>query len=442
MVDEHVAPPHTSTGADRLYRKVALRLIPFLMICYAVAYLDRVNVGFAKLGMSVDLHLSEAAFGLGAGIFFIGYFLFEVPSNVLLHKLGARTWIARIMVTWAVVSAACSLMNGPVFFYIARFMLGIAEAGFFPGIILYLTYWFPGARRGQIIAVFMMAIPLAGLIGGPLSGLIMQQLHGSAGWAGWRWMFAIEAIPALLLGLAVPFVLDSRVADARWLTPDEKATIEADLATDQRSASKVHARLRDLMTDPALLRMALIYFCCIMGQYGITFWLPTLIAHVAKGSSSLTVGLISALPYACAMVLMALAGRNSDRTGERRWHLITMMVVGGFAIAASPMVSGAGVVISVLVLCLAAAAILTATPLFWNLPTATLTGAAAAVGIAAINSLGNLAGFLSPFLVGWINDLTGSAVAGMVVLALILIGGAALVLTIRKPSVVDREPPR
>jgi D-galactonate transporter len=440
MAIDQEMPVDGEANRARLYRKVAFRLIPFLMICYAVAYLDRVNVGFAKLGMSADLGLSEAAFGLGAGIFFIGYFMFEVPSNVLLHKLGARTWIARIMVTWAVVSAACALMNGPIYFYVARFLLGIAEAGFFPGIILYLTYWFPSARRGQIIAVFMMAIPLAGLIGGPLSGLIMQQFDGLAGWAGWRWMFAVEAVPALLLGLAVPFMLDSRVADARWLSPEERAAIESDLESDQKGVSKAHARLRDLVTDPTLLRMALIYFCCIMGQYGITFWLPTLISNVAKGSSSLTVGLLSALPYACAIVVMALAGRNSDRTGERRWHLITMMVVGAFAIAASPLVSGAGEVVSVLALCLAAAAILTATPLFWNLPTASLTGAAAAVGIAAINSLGNLAGFLSPFLVGWINDLTGSAVAGLIFLAIILIGGATLVLTVKPVLRAGRRP--
>jgi MFS family permease len=429
------APEAEAVEGKRIYRKIALRLVPFLMVCYAVAYLDRVNVGFAKLGMSADLGLSEAAYGLGAGIFFIGYFLFEVPSNVLLHRLGARTWIARIMITWSIVSAACALMNGPVYFYIARFLLGIAEAGFFPGILLYLTYWFPSARRGQIIAIFMMAIPLAGLVGGPLSGLIMQQFDGLAGWAGWRWMFAIEAVPALLLGLCVPFMLNSRVADASWLTATEKARIEADLAEDRKFVSTTHARMRDLLTDPLLLRFALIYFCCIMGQYGITFWLPTLISAVAKGSSALVVGLVSALPYACAVATMAWVGRNSDRTGERRWHLITVAVVGAVALAAAPAAAGLGEGVSVILLCIAAAGILTATPLFWNLPTASLTGSAAAVGIAAINSLGNLAGFLSPFLVGWINDATGGAAAGMSFLAVVLIAGAALVLTVKAPVV-------
>jgi MFS family permease len=414
------------------YRKVAWRLLPFLMVCYVVAYLDRVNVGFAKLAMGADLQLSEAVYGLGAGIFFIGYFLFEVPSNVLLHKLGARTWIARIMITWALVSASCSLINGSTFFYIARFVLGVAEAGFFPGIILYLTYWFPSARRGQIIATFMMAIPLAGLVGAPLSGLIMDSFDGVAGWAGWRWMFLIEAAPALLLGLATPAMLTSRVSEAVWLTSEERSRIATDLAAEQEAAPKAHARIRDLFTDPLLLRFAFIYFCCIMGQYGVTFWLPSMVAAVAEGASNLTVGLISALPYACAVVVMALAGRSSDRTGERRWHLIAMLVVGAGAIALAPFATG-GAVLPVVLLCVAAAAILTATPLFWNLPTATLAGTAAAVGIAAINSLGNLAGFLSPFMVGWINERTGAAAAGMAVLAIVLLVGAAGVLTVKNP---------
>jgi MFS family permease len=419
-------------AAESTYRKVAWRLLPFLMVCYVVAYLDRVNVGFAKLAMGADLQLSEAVYGLGAGIFFIGYFLFEVPSNVLLHKLGARTWIARIMITWALVSASCSLINGPTFFYIARFVLGVAEAGFFPGIILYLTYWFPSARRGQIIATFMMAIPLAGLVGAPLSGLIMDRFDGLAGWAGWRWMFLIEAAPALLLGLAVPAMLTSRVSEAAWLAPEERSRIAADLAAEQGAAPKAHARIRDLFTDPLLLRFAFIYFCCIMGQYGVTFWLPSMVATVAKGASNLTVGLISALPYACAVVVMALAGRNSDRTGERRWHLIVMLIVGAAAIALAPFATD-GAVLPVILLCVAAAAILTATPLFWNLPTATLAGTAAAVGIAAINSLGNLAGFLSPFMVGWINERTGAAAAGMAILAFVLLVGAAGVLTVKNP---------
>jgi MFS family permease len=413
--------------ADRVFRKVAWRLVPFLILCYAVAYLDRVNVGFAKLGMSADLAIGEAAYGLGAGIFFVGYVMFEVPSNILLHRLGARTWIARIMISWAILSGGCALIGGPTSFYIMRFLLGIAEAGFFPGILLYLTYWFPAARRGQIIALFMVAIPLAGMLGGPLSGAILTWWDGVFGWAGWRWMFVLEALPALALGIAVLFLLDSRVADARWLTPAEKALIEQQLAMDDAAAVRGHGKIRELVANPLLLKFALIYFCAVMGQYGITFWLPTMISRLAD-SSPWAVGLFSVLPYSCAAVAMILAGRHSDRTGERRWHVILPLLIGAFALGAAPLAAGSAG-LSLVLLCIATAATLTATPLFWNLPTAALNGAAAAVGIAAINSIGNLAGFLSPFLVGWVSQRTGSITAGMVLLAAILVAGAVIVFT-------------
>ncbi|WP_231639186.1 MFS transporter [Sphingomonas profundi] len=427
------ADAETWSEADdtRLFRKVSLRLIPFLMLCYAVAYLDRVNVGFAKLGMSEELGFGEAAYGLGAGIFFIGYFLFEVPSNAILHRVGARIWIARIMISWSVVSASCALVQGPISFYCVRFLLGIAEAGFFPGIILYLTYWFPAARRGQIVALFMVAIPLAGMVGGPLSGFIMQSLDGALGWGGWRWMFVIEAVPALLLGLMIPLILSSRVEDARWLTPRERARVAHVVRTDMPTDATSHASLRDLVSDPLILRFALIYFCCVMGQYGVTFWLPTLVAAAAKGST-MQIGLYSALPYACAVVAMVLVCRHSDRVGERRWHLAMPMLLGASGLIAAPLLQDQ-VWLSTTLLCLAAAATLTATPMFWTLPTATLSGSAAAIGIAAINSIGNLAGFASPLLVGWISDATGSIEAGMMLLAGLLIGGAALVLAMKRP---------
>lgn len=420
--DSHDAAEAAQT--DHVYRKVAWRLVPFLMICYAVAYLDRVNVGYAKLGMSADLNLSDAVYGLGAGIFFLGYFLFEVPSNIMLHRLGARTWIARIMISWAVVSGACAFIDGPVSFYVLRFLLGVAEAGFFPGIILYLTYWFPAARRGRIIAVFMVAIPLAGLVGGPVSGVIMDRFDGLADWAGWRWMFVAEAVPALFLGLAVLRFLDSRPVDARWLSDQEQRQILDDLEQDRSAAPAGHARLRDLLRDPLLLKFSAIYLCCVMGQYGVTFWLPTMIADMAF-DSVLIIGLVSAIPYGCAIVAMITLGWHSDKTGERRWHLMLAMLVGAFALAAAPLLTG-GPILSMLILSIAAAAILAATPLFWNLPTATLNGAAAAVGIAAINSIGNIAGFLSPFMVGWINEATGTITAGMISLAMVLMAGVLL----------------
>ena len=425
--------------ADAVYRKVKWRLIPFLMACYVVAYLDRVNVGFAKLGMSDELGIGEAAYGLGAGIFFIGYFLFEIPSNMALHRFGARRWIARIMISWAVVSAACAFIGGPTSFYVLRFLLGVAEAGFFPGIILYVSYWFPSSRRGEIIALFMVAIPLAGIVGGPLSGLIMQGMDGTAGWRGWRWMFLIEAIPAVVLGCLVPRMLPSRPAEADWLDSSERAQIEQDLADDEPEGVRHHASIRDIFGDPQIMRLALIYFGCIMGQYGFTFWLPTMIDDIS-GGSPLVVGLFSVLPYACAAVTMLLVGRSSDRTGERRWHLILPLLVGAGALIFTPMAQNP--VPAIALLCLAAAATLTASPLFWNLPTAFLRGSAAAVGIAAINSVGNLAGFVSPLLIGWISGTTGSRTTATAVLAMILVIAALAVFSGSRSSAKVPPVPR
>ena len=425
--------------ADAVYRKVKWRLIPFLMACYVVAYLDRVNVGFAKLGMSDELGIGEAAYGLGAGIFFIGYFLFEIPSNMALHRFGARRWIARIMISWAVVSAACAFIGGPTSFYVLRFLLGVAEAGFFPGIILYVSYWFPSSRRGEIIALFMVAIPLAGIVGGPLSGLIMQGMDGTAGWRGWRWMFLIEAIPAVVLGCLVPRMLPSRPAEADWLDSSERAQIEQDLADDEPEGVRHHASIRDIFGDPQIMRLALIYFGCIMGQYGFTFWLPTMIDDIS-GGSPLVVGLFSVLPYACAAVTMLLVGRSSDRTGERRWHLILPLLVGAGALIFTPMAQNP--VPAIALLCLAAAATLTASPLFWNLPTAFLRGSAAAVGIAAINSVGNLAGFVSPLLIGWVSGTTGSRTTATAVLAMILVIAALAVFSGSRSSAKVPPAPR
>ncbi|MDF0546295.1 MFS transporter [Sphingobium sp. H39-3-25] len=418
--------------ADRVFRKVAWRLLPLFIVCYAVAYLDRVNIGFAKLSMSADLGLGDAAYGLGAGIFFVGYVIFEVPSNIMLHQLGARAWIARIMVSWGILSGAFAFINGTWAFCIMRFLLGIAEAGFFPGILLYLTYWFPAARRGQVIALFMIAIPLAGLVGGPLSGMIMTWSDGAFGWAGWRWMFLLEALPALLLGLMLPFLLVSRVTDARWLNDAEKAVIANHLAADKATTPQVHSGVRDIITNPLLLKFSFIYLCAIMGQYGITFWLPTMIANFSH-QSPLLVGLFSAFPYACAVVSMIAVGRHSDRTGERRWHVALPFLVGAVGLAVAPLFPGSAI-LSLALLCVAAAGTLTATPLFWNLPTGALSGRAAAVGIAAINSVGNLAGFLSPFLVGWITQRSGSITMGMFALAGMLVIGAAMVFFRSAPA--------
>ena len=422
------------TETDRTYTKVFWRIVPFIMLCYVIAYLDRVNVGFAKLQMSQDLGFSETVYGLGAGVFFLGYFLFEVPSNILMHRVGARIWIARIMITWGLMSAAFLFVKTPTVFYVMRFLLGLAEAGFYPGIILYLTYWYPAHRRAKIVAVFMSAIPLAGIFGNPLSGWIMDSFQGSAGLAGWQWMFVIEAVPAVLIGIAVLFYLDNGVRKATWLSEPEKLLIEREIAADQRGTQATHST-GAIFADPRIWLMCLIYFCFVMGQYGLTFWMPTLIkATGVKGN--LNIGLLSAIPFGCAIVAMNLLGRSADARRERRWHLVVPALLGaaGFVVAA---VNAGNTAVSIVALSVAAAGVLSCAPLFWSLPTAFLSGAAAAVGIAAINSVGNLAGFVSPYLVGMLKDLTGSTQTGMVMLAAMLALGAAAVLR-TSPALVNR----
>jgi D-galactonate transporter len=413
------------TDTHRAYAKVFWRIVPFLMLCYVVAYLDRVNVGFAKLQMSQDLAFSETVYGLGAGIFFLGYFLFEVPSNILMHRIGARIWIARIMITWGLVSAAFVFVKTPAMFYFMRFLLGLAEAGFYPGIILYLTYWYPAHRRARIIAVFMSAIPVAGIFGNPLSGWIMDAFHGSSGMQGWQWMFILEAIPALLIGVLVLLYLKNGIRDAHWLTEPEKRLLEAEIRADHRGTQSDHS-LGAVFKSGRVWLMCLIYFAFVMGQYGLTFWMPTLIkATGVKGN--LNIGLLSAIPFVCAVIAMNLFGRSADARRERRWHLVIPAMLGaaGFVVAASFVDN---TVVAVAALSLAAAGVLTCAPLFWSLPTSFLSGAAAAVGIAMINSVGNLAGFVSPYLVGTLKDLTHSTQSGMYVLAAMLVLGSVAVL--------------
>ena len=423
-----VAPSITSTAEapeDSVYRKVFWRIVPFLMLCYVVAYLDRVNVGFAKLQMGQDLGFSETIFGLGAGIFFAGYFLFELPSNLLMHKIGAKIWIARIMITWGLISAAFVFVSTPTEFYFMRFLLGLAEAGFYPGVILYMTYWFPAHRRAKIVAVFMSAIPVAGIFGNPLSGWIMDSFQSTGGWSGWQWMFIIEAVPALLVGVAVIFFLDDSIEKAKWLTADEKKYLAREVEKDHHHGDKGPHSVAAVFQDGRIWMMCLIYFTFVMGQYGLTFWMPTLIkATGIKGN--LNIGLLSAIPFICAIIAMNICGRSADERRERRWHLIVPALVGavGFTVAAS---FADNVVVSIIFLSMAAAGVLTCAPLFWSLPTAFLTGTGAAAGIAVINSVGNLAGFASPYMIGFLKDLTHSTQIGMYVLAGMLVLGSILV---------------
>ncbi len=433
--DRRIAPP-SPTFEEATYRKVAWRLIPFLLLCYIVAYLDRVNVGFAKLQMLTDLKFTESIYGLGSGIFFIGYFLFEIPSNVILHRVGARLWIARIMISWGVLSACMMFVSSPTLFYIVRFLLGMAEAGFFPGIILYLTYWYPAHRRARMTAFFMTAVALSGVVGGPLSGWILRDFGGLNGWAGWQWMFLIEGIPSVLIGILVLFVLDDRIAHAKWLSGDEKALLDRNIVADNEHKAEVPV-VRVLANGRVWL-MGAIYFSFVMGLYGISFWLPTIIKQTGI-SDALEIGLLSAIPWAFATVAMVLVARRADRTGERRWHIAISGFVGALGLVMS-VVWREDTTLAMAALTLATMGILSTLPTFWSLPTAFLAGTGAAAGIALINSLGNLAGFVSPYAVGWLKDLTSSTNSGVYLLAASLVVGGLLTLSVQaRPAAV---PPR
>lgn len=395
------------------------------MLCYAVAYLDRVNVGFAKLQMAGDLGFSEAVYGLGAGIFFLGYFFFEVPSNLILQRVGARRWITRIMITWGIVSGLFAFTQSAAMFYVLRFLLGVAEAGFYPGIILYLTYWYPAARFAKATAVFMTAIPLSGIIGNPLSGWIMDHTHGWNGLHGWQWMFLLEAAPSVLMGLAVWFYLDDGIRAARWLTEEEKQLLERNIAHNEAAKQGLKS-ISTAMRDGRFWLLCLVYFSLMGGLYGLAFWMPTLIAATGiKGNFQ--VGCLSAIPYVAAVVAMVLLGRSADARRERRWHVALPALLGAVGLAGAAL-TVQHTALATGFLALAAAGVLGAAPNFWSLPTAFLQGVGAAAGIAGINAIGNLAGFASPTIVGYLKDATQDSRTGMFLLATLLIVGAVAVL--------------
>jgi len=438
-------PPLATAVADadataRVYRKVNLRLIPFLFICYVAAYLDRINIGFAQLQMKADLGFSDTVYGLGAGIFFFGYALFEVPSNLLLEKIGARKTLLRIMLLWGITSACMMFVQTPTQLYIGRFLLGLFEAGFFPGIILYFTWWYPSRMRARIIALFMSGMAVAGIIGGPLSGWIMTDMAGVNGWTGWQWMFLLEGLPAAFLGLLVWFVLDDRPADAKWLSADDKECIDATLRQDSRDLGPArHASLRQALRDPIIYILAFAYFAFIAGTYVITFWLPTIIKSFGL-DDPLEIGLLTAIPYLIGAAGMVLLSKHSDQTRERRWHCAFAAVLGGAGLVAATMLAG-HLALALVALSFAAIGILATMPLFWAIPTAYLSGPAAAGGIALINSLGLVGGFVSPFVIGWLKTLSGSVNYGLyVVTALMVLGALALVCKV--PAAALREKPK
>jgi D-galactonate transporter len=419
--------PEWAVSEDAVYAKVAWRIVPLMFLCYIAAYLDRVNVGFAKLQMQSDVAgLSDTVYGLGAGIFFFGYFFFEVPSNILLEKFGARFWIARIMITWGIISSAMLFVNSPWMFYLLRFLLGLAEAGFFPGIILYLTYWFPSRRRGRMVAFFMTAIALTGVVGGPLSGWILHQFNGVANLKGWQMLFLVEGIPSILIGLCIPVILEDGIHTARWLSDSEKAFLQQNLKDEE--FHKTHLSLGQIFVDPRLLLFCLVYFCCAFGLYGTGFWIPQLIKNTGV-SDPLYIGLLTAIPYGFGAIAMVLFGHSSDHSGERRWHFAIAAFLGAAGIVISNLFR-ANTMIAMIGLTIATMGILATFPIFWPMPTAVLAGTAAAAGIAWINSVGNLAGFFGPSIVGIVTDLTKRGDYGLYVVSAMLVLGAALILAI------------
>ncbi|MBV9653688.1 MAG: MFS transporter [Acetobacteraceae bacterium] len=416
-------------------RKVMWRLLPFLFLCYFVAYLDRVNVGFAKLQMDSALGLSEAAFGFGAGLFFISYFLLEVPSNLALDKFGARLWIARIMITWGLISgafaftrpiAAATGLSPEWVFYILRFLLGMAEAGFFPGIIFYLTLWFPSLYRARVVSLFMLAIPFSSILGAPISGGLLN-LQGS-GLEGWQWLFILEAVPSILVGFAVVFYLTDRPALARWLEEDERTWLDTRLETERRNKEAVeHLSIGQALSDRRILACSLVYFCLNAASYGVAFFLPTIIKGF--GVSNFETGLLAALPFVFGAIGMVLLGRSSDRTLKRREHVCLAMMLATIGVGGAGLVSSPALVLGLL--CLGQIGVSAMPPLFWPIPSTFLTGTSAAAGIAAINSLGNLSGFAGPYVMGFLREATGNFTAGLLVLAACALLGAVVVMMLR-----------
>jgi sugar phosphate permease len=412
----------TETLEATTYRKVDWRLVPFLFLCYILAYLDRVNVGFAKLQMLKDLSMSDAVFAFGAGIFFIGYFFFEVPSNVLLKKFGARMWIARIMISWGVVSACMIFVKGEWSFYALRFLLGIAEAGFFPGVIFYLTLWYPSRHRSTRTAWFVAAIAVSGVIGNPISGWIMDTLSGAMGLAGWQWLFLAEGIPSIIVGYWVIHYLDSSIAEATWLTAAEKSLLEENLVAEDKE--KTEHRLKDAFTNPKVWALCAIYFTLMIGLYGIAFWLPTIVKGFGT-KGYLGVGLITAIPYGVAVVGMVALSHHSDKTGERRLHYVLNVAAGAVALILSGIFASSPV-LAITFLSIGTLGVIGSVPLFWPLPSAFLAGTAAAAGIGIVNSVGNLGGYVGPNIPIWVKSLSADPSAPLYVIAVVLLIGALL----------------
>ncbi|MEO8206181.1 MAG: MFS transporter [Chthoniobacterales bacterium] len=420
----------TRFPASATYRKISLRLLPILFVSYFFNFLDRVNVGFADLSMGESLHMNKAAFGFGAGMFFIGYFIFEVPSNLALYRFGARKWIARIVFSWGILTTLTAFIQTSWHFTALRFLLGAMEAGFFPGMILYLTWWYPSAMRARIVAALLSAIAIAGLLGGPLSGWIMEYFHGYWGMENWRWLFLIEGMPCFFIALWIFFALPDRPRAAKWLSEEEKDSLEAVMLDEEQERSRQGAPMlaREGLRSPVVWKLCLLYFWQAMGLYGVAFWLPSIIKEFGW-KEPFQIGLLSAIPWAVAVILMFAFGYSSDRKQERKWHAIAAAIMGGCGFifcGLCPNVWG-----DLIGLCLGAGGVMAIISISWSLPAALLSGAAAASGIALINSFGNLGGFVSPTLIGFVADKTGNMDFGLYLTGGCLFLAAAMLLIFR-----------
>ncbi len=421
---------YTPEFERRVYKRVTRRLIPFLFLCYIFAYIDRVNVGFAKLQMQQDLGIGDAVYGSAAGIFFIGYFLFEVPCNMALQKIGAKYWLGPIMIVWGVVSACTMLVKSAAGFYTVRFFLGIVESGFFPGVILYLTFWYTSKHRAKMVAAFMTAIPLSGVIGGPVSGWLLAKMSSVGGLRGWQWLYLVEAVPSLLAGIVTMFFLQDNPGKAKWLTESERSLLLQRLREEEHMKSSGgfgHHSMADAFGSYRVWLLCLVYFGVVMGNYGIQFWLPQIVKDTLT-TNPWHIGLLTTIPWAVAAVAMVLVGHHSDATGERRWHVALAAVAGavGLSVSAIPGISGA---VGLAALTLAAAGVISASATFWSLPTRYLSGAAASAGIAWINSVGNLGGYLSPTLIGKFRQSTHSMTAALLLLSCCCIASALITIS-------------
>lgn len=413
------------------YSKVTWRIIPFFCLCYLAAYLDRINVGLAKLQMAGDLGFSEVVYGLGAGLFFIGYILFEVPSNLLLQKMGARLWIARIMITWGILSGLTMFVTTPMQFYVVRFLLGVAEAGFFPGVLLYLTYWYPTRMRSKIMAIFLVGLPLASMIGNPISGWIMSAFAGVHGWAGWQWLFFLEAIPSVVLGIMVFIYLPNNIDQAKWLAPEQKKILLDNLKSD--TLAEQHHSLWAALSSGRVWLLGVIDMFLMMSTYAIGFWLPTLIRE-AGVRSTVDIGMLTAIPHAFAILALIANGISSDRHRERRWHIVVPMLIGALGLSLTTLYT-TNITATIVLFTIANVGILATFPVFWCLPSTFLTGRAAAAGIALIASIANIGGFAATFLLGWLKEATNSPSGGLLAFSGCLVLGSLLVLSLPKKTV-------